>query len=85
MPVSPICSGVASLQPALPFFNDCSMREAFLRGLPLIDLRLICNEDGDFANPIEPSVQGGAKIATAVAAVAVQHDFSRSRSAVFIR
>jgi hypothetical protein len=37
-----------------------------------------------FANPIEPSVQGGAKIAAAIAAVAMQHDFSRSRSAIFI-
>ncbi|NMR28168.1 hypothetical protein [Crystallibacter degradans] len=34
-----------------------------------VDLRLICNQDGDYANAIEPSVQGGAKIARAVAAV----------------
>jgi hypothetical protein len=41
-------------------------RQAFARGLTLIDLRLICNEDADFANPIEPSARGGAKIAQAI-------------------
>jgi hypothetical protein len=49
----------------LTIFNDCITREAFSRALPLMDLRLICDEDEDFANPIEPSVRGGAKIAAA--------------------
>lgn len=53
---------------ALTLFNDVITREAFARRLPLIDLRLICNSDGDFANPIEPSVDGGAKIADAIVA-----------------
>lgn len=52
---------------ALAVFNDVITRAAFARGLPLIDLRLICDEPGDYANPIEPSVQGGAKIADAIA------------------
>lgn len=51
---------------ALTLINDCITREAFRRGLSLVDLRLICSEDADFANPIEPSVQGGAKIARAL-------------------
>ena len=55
---------------ALSLFNDVITRAAFSRGLPLIDLRLICNDPGDYANPIEPSVQGGAKIAAAIAALA---------------
>ena len=50
-------------------FNDCITREAFARGLSLIDPRLICDGDEDFANPIEPSVRGGAKIASAIAAL----------------
>jgi hypothetical protein len=50
---------------ALAVINDCITREAFLRGLTLIDLRLIFDNDADFANPIEPSVQGGMKIARA--------------------
>jgi lysophospholipase L1-like esterase len=51
----------------LALFNDVIIREAFARRLPLLDLRLVCSEDADFANPIEPSVQGGRKIAAAVA------------------
>lgn len=51
---------------ALSVINDVITREAFARGFALLDLRLICNEDANFANPIEPSAQGGAKIAAAV-------------------
>lgn len=51
----------------LSLFNDVILRQAFARGLPVLDLRLVCSEDGDFANPIEPSVQGGQKIAEAIA------------------
>jgi len=54
---------------ALALFNDAISRAAFSRGLPLIDLRLICNEPADYANPIEPSVQGGGKIAAAITAL----------------
>ncbi|WP_203566265.1 hypothetical protein [Aurantimonas aggregata] len=61
----------------MTIFNDVITRAAFRHGLPLIDLRLLCNEDADFANPIEPSVLGGAKIATAIAAVVAEHDFAR--------
>jgi hypothetical protein len=67
----------------LTIFNDCITREAFSRALPLMDLRLICDEDEDFANPIEPSVRGGAKIAAAIAALPAEHDFARHRSEVF--
>jgi len=55
---------------ALSLFNDAITRAAFSSGLALIDLRLICAEPGDYANPIEPSEQGGAKIARAIAALA---------------
>ena len=68
---------------ALTIFNDVITREAFSRGLPLVDLRLVCDEDGDYANPIEPSVQGGAKIATAIASLVAARDFWR-RSEVFV-
>ncbi len=58
-------------------------REAFGRGLPLVDLRLVCSEDADYANPIEPSARGGAKIAGATADLVTGHDFARRRSTVF--
>jgi hypothetical protein len=51
---------------ALTMLNDCITREAFARGLSVIDLRLICDSDPDFANPIEPSARGGEKIARAI-------------------
>jgi GDSL-like Lipase/Acylhydrolase family len=51
---------------ALSLLNDQISREIFSRGLAMIDLRLICDEDKDFANPIEPSAHGGAKIARAI-------------------
>ena len=70
---------------ALALFNDIITREAFVRGLPLVDLRLVCAEDADYANPIEPSARGGAKIAAAVAGLVTRHDFARRRSTVFAR
>lgn len=57
------------IKSALSLFNDRITRAAFSRALPLIDLRLICNEDSDYSNPIEPSVQGGAKMAAAILAL----------------
>jgi hypothetical protein len=68
----------------LTLFNDVITRAAFARSLPLIDLRLICNDPGDYANPIEPSEQGGDKIATAIARLALGEGGS-DRSVVFAR
>lgn len=69
---------------ALTVLNDIVTREAFARNVPLLDLRLVCGEDADFANAIEPSVQGGAKIAGAIAAFAAEAR-SAERSTVFAR
>ena len=52
---------------ALTVFNDAILRAAVRAGLQVIELRLVCSEPADYANPIEPSVQGGAKIARAIA------------------
>lgn len=51
---------------ALMMFNDVIVRVAFELRLPLVDLRLVCSEPSDYANPIEPSGRGGAKIARAI-------------------
>jgi lysophospholipase L1-like esterase len=67
----------------LTVFNDCITREAAARGLALIDLRLILTADSDLANPIEPSVSGGAKIANAIAAFAADYDLAKGRCEVF--
>ena len=56
-----------AISTALGIFNDAITRHLHQFGLDLIDLRLVCTESADYANPIEPSVAGGAKIAAAVA------------------
>jgi hypothetical protein len=70
---------------ALSMFNDCITRAAFARDLPVIDLRLLCDQDEDYANPIEPSVRGGEKIAAAIAGLLVKPPADRSRSVVIVR
>ena len=54
---------------ALMLFNDVILRVAFEHHASVIDLRLVCSEKADYANPIEPSGQGGMKIAQAIARV----------------
>ncbi|MEK8029723.1 SGNH/GDSL hydrolase family protein [Ideonella sp. DXS29W] len=52
---------------ALCAFNDAIIRVASEHGLKVIDLRRICTQPVDYANPIEPSSAGGSKIASAIA------------------
>ncbi|HJT77543.1 MAG TPA: SGNH/GDSL hydrolase family protein [Gemmataceae bacterium] len=75
----------AAEQAALAGFNEVILREAFSAGLPVIDLRLVCDHQADYSpvSPIEPSVVGGAKIAHAIAEVVTTHDFERGRSIVY--
>jgi hypothetical protein len=47
--------------------NDVILRTAMNLGLDIVDLRAISTEPADYANPIEPSLQGGLKIARAIA------------------
>ena len=55
---------------ALAVLNDVITRNVFTKRASLIDLRLVCDQDADFANPIEPSPAGGEKIARAIASFA---------------
>ena len=52
---------------ALALFNDAIQRLAAAHRFPVIELRHVCTAPADYANPIEPSVQGGSKIARAIA------------------
>ena len=56
----------APARAALGIFNDAIQRLARDHGLPVIELRDVCTEPSDYANPIEPSVRGGGKIASAI-------------------
>jgi hypothetical protein len=71
---------------ALACFNEVILYEAARAGVPLIDLRLTCNEREDYSavSSIEPSTHGGAKIARAIAEVATKHDFSRKGCTVYV-
>ncbi|HEX2091193.1 MAG TPA: SGNH/GDSL hydrolase family protein [Longimicrobiaceae bacterium] len=69
---------------ALTVFNDAILRTAFAEGLPVLDLRLVCDAPEDYANPIEPSSRGGEKIARGIARVVTEHDFARRRTEVFV-
>jgi len=69
---------------ALTLFNDVIIKQAFLAGLPLIDLRLVCNDDSDYANEIEPGEKGGEKIARAIVRLINDHNFENRRTEVFI-
>jgi len=68
-----IYDGVPGLEPglrtALAPFNDVILREAAMQRLPVLDLRLICDAPADYSavSPIEPSAEGGGKIAAAIA------------------
>ena len=52
---------------ALSAFNDVIQQEARVRRMDVLEIRNIFTEHGDYANPIEPSMQGGAKLAAAMA------------------
>ena len=71
-------------QTALTLFNDAILRAALHHGLPVIDLRAVCSEPEDYANPIEPSSAGGEKIARAIARVVAEHDFGRRGTTVYL-
>jgi lysophospholipase L1-like esterase len=67
----------------LALFNEVIIEEAVLSHLPVIDLRVICGEAGDFSDisPIEPSMQGGQKIVDAIRYLAMDPDLpSQSRA-----
>ena len=70
---------------ALAGFNELILRMAFQAGLPVIDLRLICDQASDFSpiSPIEPSMTGGLKIARVIAELMAKHDFALGRSVIY--
>ena len=53
-----------SSRTALALFNEIILEELSSRQIPIIDLRVIFNDESDFSpiSPIEPSVHGGRKL-----------------------
>ena len=58
----------------LTIFNDVILRVAIENKLPVLDLRYICVNQEDYANPIEPSSIGGQKIAEAIVRMVTASD-----------
>jgi len=87
--VATIYDGVPGLAPglrtALGVFNDVILREAVQRRLPVLDLRVLCHEAADYSamSPIEPSEQGGHKIAGAIAELLRSEESVWQRTVVF--
>ena len=51
---------------AVSIFNDVIQQEAHRRAFNLLELRTLFTDHADYANPIEPSAIGGAKLAKAM-------------------
>lgn len=68
----------------LSVFNDVIIRQACMAGVAILDLRLICTSPEDYANPIEPSVRGGDKIASGIMQMLKEHDFKQQRTVIFM-
>jgi hypothetical protein len=65
---------------ALCLYDDAIIDTGRRFGLPVIDLRAVCSEIADYANEIEPSAIGGAKIADAICSVVTRYDFAARRT-----
>ena len=70
---------------ALSVFNDVITRVAARVRVPVLDLRLLCDELTDYSpvSPIEPSASGGSKIAAGIARIILEHDFRRHEAVLF--
>lgn len=89
--VSTIYDAMLGLAPgvraALALFNDVILREAAVRRLPVLDLRLVCTEAADYSSSslIEPSAAGGRNIAAAIAELVCTHDPADRRTVIYGR
>jgi hypothetical protein len=71
------------MRAGLVLFNDVILRAAIQAGVPVIDLRMICTLPEDYANEIEPSAAGGAKIAQAIIHAITHHDFRQRQTTIY--
>ena len=60
------------------------MSEAALFGLPMIDIKTLFNDKEDYANPIEPSTQGGDKLSDVIIKVVKNHNYQNKITSIYI-
>lgn len=56
----------AATRAGVALFDDAIQRAAREVGVPVLELRDVCTEPADYANAIEPSAEGGQKLAAAI-------------------
>ncbi|CAF0754996.1 unnamed protein product [Rotaria sp. Silwood1] len=69
----------------LSALNDIIITESAKHGIPVIDLKTIFNDPNDYANSIEPDVQGGMKIVENILYVVNHHRFDENICSVYAR
>jgi len=69
----------------LSALNDIIITESTKLGIPVIDLKTIFNDPKDYANSIEPDVQGGAKIVENIIYIIDRHRFDEHICAIYAK
>ncbi len=72
-----------ALASGLTVFNAAILDTAIKFGLPVLDMHNLVRTPGDYADPLHPSAEAGARIAEQIAALAAGHDFTTRRTVVF--
>ncbi|CAF3373875.1 unnamed protein product [Rotaria sp. Silwood1] len=65
--------------------NDVIVAESTKLGIPIIDLKSIFNDPKDYANHIEPDVQGGSKIVENILYVMSHHRFDENICSIYAK
>ena len=68
---------------ALAIFNDRVLRRAFAARLPIVDLRMVCDEDGDYASETLLSRAGVRKAANVIRAALYEVSVLAERTRVY--
>ncbi|CAF3600185.1 unnamed protein product [Rotaria sordida] len=69
----------------LSVLNDVIITESIKLGIPIIDLTTIFNDPKDYANHIEPDVQGGSKIVENILHVMDHHRFNENICSIYAK
>lgn len=64
-------------------FNEAILDVARTFGLPILDMHALVHAPGDYADPMHPSAEAGARIAERIAHIAATHDFAARRIVVY--
>jgi len=69
----------------LSMFNELILRAAIAADIPVLDLRLVFNEESDYSavSPIEPSAAGSAKLVQSILKMLSNHDFASKHTVVY--